>query len=477
MITAASSGTAIPQLGVASRSNRSKLVVGTIVAASLIWITVFAHSQLDVHGPVIRAFMPIVATIWCFAELLTAFLMLSQFYVAGKKSFAIISAAYATSGLLTIPYLAFFPGVFITHPMTTGDVQVSAWLWVSWHVIFPVTIAAAHIIDPTLDDVTVPRNAIGSWLAATIGSCFAFAAIFSMVIYFSRSWLPHLVSVHGEFSALYRTELMPAVVFVNIASLAVLGIRARSLSPLQMWIAIALLTMTLDAIANVWAPGRYSVTWYIGKFEALSSAVVLLILLLIEVATLYRRLYDVASIDTLTGLPNRRSFNDVLVKVLGDREHRASGLGLMVLDVDNFKTYNDKYGHAAGDKALAAVAGALGGSLVRSDDFVARFGGEEFVILLPDVLVDEVEAIGERVRKRVAKLGILHEASATSYLTISIGAAYCSRHQGVTPGLLFDFADRALYVAKSAGRDCVIVRHLSENEKERSAPIIAITAG
>ena len=474
MLKATQSGNAIPQLGVGSRSNRSVLLLGAFVAACLIGLTVAAHAHLGDRGPEVRAFLPIVGTIWCLAEILTAFLLLSQFYVAGKKAFAIVAAGYATSGLMTIPYLGWFPNIFITSHITVADAQVSAWLWIVWHLLFPIAIAYAHIIDPTLDDVTVPRSAIGSTLAAVVGASIGFTATIALIVIFGRHWLPVVIADKGHFTTLYRSWIIPVVVAVNAVSLGVLLIRARKFSPLQMWMAITLLTMTLDGLTNVWAPARYSVVWYVGKYEAVFTSTTVLLALLLEVATLYRRLYDVASIDTLTGLANRRSFNDVLSKALEGREQRASGIALLVLDVDNFKLYNDKYGHAAGDAALAAVAASLGGSMVRANDFVARFGGEEFVIFLPDVMVDEADKIANRVCRRVAKLGILHEGSATKYLTVSIGAAYCSRHQTVSASVLFDAADRALYVAKQAGRNRVELRHLSENERERIAPIAAL---
>ena len=467
-------GGAIPQLGVAARSNRYVLAASAAAAVLLVGSTLQAHAHMGAPGPQIKAFLPICATIWCFAELLTAFFLMSQFYVGGKLSFALIAAGYGIGGLMTIPYLICFPGVFTNAPYTLGFVQISGLLWLVWHLTFPISIAAAHVLDGTLDSKVVSRNAIASTVATTVVSSFAFTILTSVALYFGRDWLPHIITLDGHFTSLYKDKFVPVVVVVNALSIGIVFFRARHISPLQLWIAIALLTMTLDGIVNCWAPGRYSLVWYVGKFEALLTSLVVLMMLLIEVATLYRRLYQVASIDTLTGLPNRRSFNDNLSRTLEDREERASGVALLVIDVDNFKTYNDRYGHAAGDTALAAVAGALNGSLVRASDTVARFGGEEFVILLPDVLVDEVEHIAERVRARVAKLGLIHEGSSTSFLTVSVGAAFCSRHQAVTAGALFDFADRALYTAKANGRNCVVVRHLSDGARERRAPALAV---
>jgi diguanylate cyclase (GGDEF)-like protein len=465
-------GGAIPQLGVATRGKRTVLLSGALVATLLVLSTIVAHAHMQTMGPELKPFLPVCATIWAFAELITAFLLLSQFYVGGKVSFAVIAAGYAVMGLLTIPYLMFFPGIVSDAPLSRGDLGVSAWLWISWHLVFPIAIAAAHIIDGSLDSVAVPRNAIVSSLFATVGAVITASVAITCVVYFGRGWLPTIVLPGGHFTPTYNAAIVPFLVVVNAFALGIVLFRARRMSPLQMWLGIALLTMLLDGVLNIWAPGRYSLVWYVGKFQTLATSSAVLLMLLLEVATLYRRLYDVASIDTLTGLPNRRSFNDRVARALDDREEQTCGVALFVVDVDNFKSYNDRYGHAAGDTVLATVAEALNSSVVRSSDFVARFGGEEFVFFLPDILLYEAEKIAERARERVAKLAVIHDGSATSYLTVSVGVAFCSRHQQVGASTLFDFADQALYAAKEAGRNRVVIRHIGEHERERIAPTL-----
>jgi diguanylate cyclase (GGDEF)-like protein len=465
-------GGAIPQLGVGSKAG-SRAIVGAIgFAFAMLALALASHAYLNFPGPKVMPFVPIAAALWTFADLMTAFLLLSQFYVAGNVSFAIIAASYAVTGLLTVPYLWAFPGMFSSGPYSSGDLQVSAWIWVVWHLFFPIAIAVVHCLDGTLEKNRVSRDAIARRLAMTVGIIFMTTISVAAAIYLSRAWLPIIIMKHARFSTLYTSILMPLVLVVNALSTVTIFIRGRRLSPLQVGLAIALITMMLDAMLNAWAPARYTMVWYVGKLYAVLSSMIVLAMLLQQVAILYRRLYDVASLDSLTGLPNRRAFNERVGNVVGNREG-GGDFALLVADIDFFKAFNDRYGHAAGDEALAAVADAIKGSLLRSSDFVARMGGEEFVVFLPDVTLDGAKIVAEFARNQVAKLAIRHEGSETGYLTVSIGGAHCrSGHHVATSGL-FATADEALYAAKSRGRNCVEVCRAEEPEHRRFVAVPA----
>ena len=158
-----------------------------------------------------------------------------------------------------------------------------------------------------------------------------------------------------------------------------------------------------------------------------------------------------ASTDALTGLPNRRYF-DEFSALLAGRRRSDDAVGILMIDIDHFKRINDRFGHDAGDAVLRAVAGAIAGA-VREGDVPARFGGEEFVILLRDPSRDVALEVAERVRAAVAALDL--RAIGPSEQTVSVGVAV----QDV-PGEAIDdllaAADRALYRAKRAGRDRVV---------------------
>ena len=169
-------------------------------------------------------------------------------------------------------------------------------------------------------------------------------------------------------------------------------------------------------------------------------------------ADLLRRL---AWLDGLTGIPNRRHFDDRL-----DAEWRRCAridapLSVVAIDIDHFKRFNDTYGHLAGDEALRAVAQAASACLARPGDLVARTGGEEFVCLLPHVDSDGAAAVAELIRQAVASLSIPHTGSDAGRVTVSLGVASVHPARAGESVDLLQAADRALYRAKAAGRDRV----------------------
>jgi diguanylate cyclase (GGDEF)-like protein/PAS domain S-box-containing protein len=169
------------------------------------------------------------------------------------------------------------------------------------------------------------------------------------------------------------------------------------------------------------------------------------------------QLRTLATTDGLTGLTNRRAFDTALDSEWQRAVRSTKPLSLLMIDVDNFKTFNDLYGHQAGDECLRLVARALSGLARRPGDVVARYGGEEFVILLPETEEDGAFFIAEGVREAVRDLAIEHEGSKKKVVTISIGLA--TSIGSADPGacaLLISQADNALYTAKSAGRDKVM---------------------
>ncbi len=166
------------------------------------------------------------------------------------------------------------------------------------------------------------------------------------------------------------------------------------------------------------------------------------------------RLQHLAASDALTGIANRREFTRRLRLAWDDHAARDASLAVLLIDVDDFKAYNDSYGHLGGDAALATLAAALATSLRGSDDLAARYGGEEFAILLPDCDTDTALGLARRLVDDVQRLALPHRASSVAdVITVSIGAA--SRHpaRGGNPDALLHAADAALYQAKDEGRN------------------------
>lgn len=176
--------------------------------------------------------------------------------------------------------------------------------------------------------------------------------------------------------------------------------------------------------------------------------------------TLKRRtdaLTRLATMDGLTGIPNRRAFDQALAQEIRRLSRGTAPLSLVLIDVDHFKRYNDFYGHQAGDDCLRAVAATLAGSVRRAGELAARYGGEEFAILLPGSDVDTAMGLAEKARSLIVGLGLTHAARPDgSHVTISAGAATLGPAQPGDPATLIGAADQALYRAKAAGRNRVL---------------------
>ena len=169
-------------------------------------------------------------------------------------------------------------------------------------------------------------------------------------------------------------------------------------------------------------------------------------------------LAELAERDGLTSLYNRRSFDQYSKRVWRQSRRERDQLTIMMIDIDRFKDYNDMYGHQAGDDALKQVAGIIGESVQRPLDMAARFGGEEFSLILYGPANSYGHDLPERLRKQVEELSIIHEgAPETGYLTVSIGVAII--HPGASRSLAgsIQMADQALYEAKDSGRNRVVV--------------------
>ena len=163
-----------------------------------------------------------------------------------------------------------------------------------------------------------------------------------------------------------------------------------------------------------------------------------------------------ANLDSLTKLANRRGFDDYMQREWERMQRIRAPLSLIMCDVDFFKNYNDRYLHPIGDKCLIEVATAMRNTVRRTGDLVARYGGEEFAIVLPNTNALGAVSVAENIRSSIKNLQIIHEASSVCpYVTISVGVSTIIPTQENDFQTLIHAADRALYQAKSQGRDRV----------------------
>jgi diguanylate cyclase (GGDEF)-like protein len=204
-----------------------------------------------------------------------------------------------------------------------------------------------------------------------------------------------------------------------------------------------------------------------GRRKQLASVVAEHIALAISNLNLREALRLQAIHDSLTGLYNRRYMQEFLERELYRARRRNRPLAVMMLDLDNFKRYNDTFGHPAGDEALRFVGDVLLRA-VRADDLACRYGGEEFSLILPECSLQQAAARAEEIRARLKDLHMQRSSEIPGNITVSIGVA--AFEETTDKGnLLLKFADDALYQAKRAGRDRVVVARPATNAAQLAA--------
>ncbi len=269
------------------------------------------------------------------------------------------------------------------------------------------------------------RRATIGW--ATIAAVVAVGAVIVTAVMFA---------VPGR-SAVYVTY------YVWLGIFAFYFFRPRWAFAQTAWIAV----LYAVAVADDNPPGALE-QWAVGVATILGVGILVLALRM-RIAGLLGTLEAAAATDDLTGLPNRRAFDQQLLRELERSEREGSDVSLALLDLDRFKTLNDTAGHAAGDQALRDLATVIRAA-IRGMDWPARIGGDEFVVLLPGATVDEAMLVATRLLAAVDD----SFGAASMSLQASIGVASADG-RAIAPDVLLAEADRALYLAKRAGGDCV----------------------
>jgi diguanylate cyclase (GGDEF)-like protein len=397
-----------------------------------------------------------------FAELLTAFLLWNQYRATGHPPIAVLALAYAGAAALNAEYALAFPHAFVEHFLGAGP-QSSAWLYFSGHVFFSTYIILFAVWEPLCRRLPAFAKGNGVPMLAALTALVPLIALIVTVGYAED--LPVLI-VGRQATDLWSKNLVPTLICYQLLACVVLMVATRLRTAVHVWLAVILAVLCSEVLlSNVISDSRYTLGWYLGRGESLVAASLFLVILFGSVyrilltltstnATLYRQSVS----DDLTGLLNRRGFNARLEEELRRAQRRNEPVALLVVDIDDFKRYNDTYGHPAGDTALGIVGRVIKTTLRRAADCSARIGGEEFAVLLPETDHAGAAAVAERIRRGVERVGILQGSGARhAVLTVSLGVASTGA-QPAQDGLdLMRRSDRALYAAKSEGRNCVHV--------------------
>lgn len=439
----------------ATRSHRRTFFV---IAAALIAVAASSLAFADLPLAPLPSFMPAYASAVIITDLITAYLILTHAPLSGRISMLWLGAAYLYSGVMVTLQILVFPGVWSQNGLLGAGPQSAVWLWVMWHGGFPaflILAMAAAWLERRRGKL--PRLTI--WHSVIAGAfTLSLVTVLGVVAIRGHQDLPVLIS-NGSYLALSNSIYGTSVMVVSIVALALVVLITRCRTVMDLGLAIAALAATIDALLTLHAGVRFSLGWYIARVCTVVSAFSVLAVYLREVTWLYARvmrlnarLEEQASIDDTTGLYNRRHFNRQLEAALREGTRRREPTSLLLVDIDHFKLYNDHYGHLTGDVALRKVAGALEAQMRRPLDVAARFGGEEFAIILPATDVEGAMHMARRILAAIHALNIEHKASPTApCLTVSIGMG--TGKPGISFEDLIRRADTVLYAAKAAGRD------------------------
>lgn len=312
------------------------------------------------------------------------------------------------------------------------------------------------------------------------------SALFAATFLFrTRSWLPHLIAA--------------VALIVGVSTLYVGGIAARTGADMVSW-GVIFTTFNVYLVLGLTLRQSVAVGWPIFLVylimgivfdvptQKLSYGIIFLgfsnligtyasYLLERNAREIFdnkRELWRLARTDGLTGLFNRRAFDQHLRQVWKHAQRDDKRIAVLVADIDHFKLYNDCYGHRKGDECISTVADALSASVSRPLDMVARYGGEEFVIVLYDPTVGFLEAFASGLCHKIVGLDIEHKASeATPQVSLSIGAAISEASDNLTADQLIRQADDALYEAKNQGRNQSVV-YRTEWGQQTTANLAAV---
>ena len=333
-------------------------------------------------------------------------------------------------------------------PATVG------FLWFSAHAgLLSSTLVFFALRRAEAGDPAVPRRAQAFIVAAAV----VYVALTSGAI-----WIDGLPPAfeHGRWTPFFLGFMAPVVSALAVAVIVVTVRRGDHATVLDLWLGVIALALIAGLAIAVAGRARFTVGWYASLAMIAAVNIALLGTLLRQAAMRYVALVQRAHVleneahtDTLTGLPNRRRFDEEFARAFGSALRRDGALAVAIADIDRLKAYNDAFGHQAGDEALHAIGKAIADSVGRSGDFAARYGGEEFVVILEDTLLDGATGVAERIRAAVLAADL--KAPAGGPLTVSVGVA--ARRPGESAEDVLRHADEALYEAKNAGRNRVRV--------------------
>lgn len=439
---------------------RRLALVVVLSAATLFFIGLpFADTQL----PTVWAFIPIYESWLVILDLITAALLFGQYAILRSRALLILGSGYLFTASMITAHALSFPGLFTLAGLFGGDGETTAWLYAFWKWGFAVSLLAYALLKDEKPIAYAPRRRARVSILIAIVIVLFIACGLTLFASFGTDLFPTLMIGNRYAPASHYI----AVVGWTIGPIALLLLWRRLYSVLDLWVLVAGCVQVLEvAVSSTLNSGRFDLGWYLGRIYGLVAMSFVLLMLLLENNRLYAKLVDSRSrlrwlsvIDPLTRVANRRAFDEALDEEWRRAIRGNTTIALLLIDVDQFKAFNDVHGHVTGDHCLRRVADTLTANVRRAGEMVARYGGDEFAILLPGSDLAKASELGRRLSAAVRMLDITASAS-KPHIMISVGVASMSparEADPIDPGptILVEAADRALYAAKASGRDQV----------------------
>lgn len=440
--------------------SRRHRVAACAVAGLILCVVLAVLPVANLAAPVVAAFLPMFTTAVFTTEGLTAYLLWTQFMITRQAFLAALAGAYAYTAVMVAVQLLVFPAVFSPTGLLGAGPQSAVWIWAFWHCGSPLLVLAALFVRRGFP-APVPHHLTRRAGLLSLGGPVCLSLALCYLALHGEARLPQLIDGQS-YQRLMHSPSGTGIAIIGAGTLLYLIVTTRLRTLLELWLGVALLAGLGDVVATLVANSRYSVGWYVARLESLLASSTVLGVLIWEISHLYRelhaanaRLSESAARDGLTGLFNRRYFEERYPLALAHANTAQRALSILMVDIDHFKRFNDTLGHLRGDECLVAVAGSLQASLRRSGDFVARFGGEEFAVVLPDCDRETAGRIAENLRAAVARLAVAAPFTEAGCVTVSVGVATSSLQEPALAAELLAHADAALYRAKEAGRNRV----------------------
>ena len=375
-------------------------------------------------------------------QLTTALLLYGQWRAGRHTSTGFLAIAFAYSAVMTLLFVVEYPNLVTSGgviPIVPSTVGYFAYAWqLGTYALLGVFAATAQRLRP-FD--------LGIWITA--GAAGAFTVMLTLLVIFDGGVLPQL-SIGGRFTPVNQFVWHPVTLLIGVATLVSVVAATRLKRSIDVFAALFLTGLVADAYLLQVGSERFSFGRMGARLEVLIVSATVAFVMIRHVNLMYRqlttenrRLARAAMVDPLTGVANRRAF-DVHIEGL-----QGSAV-LLIIDIDHFKNYNDLEGHRSGDDCIRRVARALAANVLRSEDLIARYGGDEFAAILHDIDLEDAIHVAERIRRAVSDLGIPTQEGT---ITVSIGLA--AFLPGEEASDLVRRADEALYRAKSEGRNRV----------------------